>query len=300
MSNERRHFRKLGSVLAIVTLFVFAANTAHAAESRNRLAQNRLAQNRLAQNRLAQNRLAQNALSSTSLEANQATAELLADAGGRELYSYIISCALPEGITIQAEVPGAANTAPPDTLYTCSSGVCVFQGALGLAEYWIDHKLARKDQRWVSACLFARVNLHDTTEAIALRGTHDSLTVGVDEAELYNVAEGAFYGNLFTDADVPIDMNACRGEGQASGEFGGLNLRDCAEEDPTTPGFTYCGFKYAGDCADYSPEFPSPYACKSVDGVQGTYEDCHAEEGTGQWPSLKTYREVITTYVTGE
>ena len=171
---------------------------------------------------------------------------------------------------------------------------------LGLAEYWIDHKLALKDQRWISACLFARVNNYDTTEAISLRGPHDSLTVGIDVAELYNVSEGAFYGNIFSDADGPIDWNACRGEGQASGEFGGLNLRDCAEEDPNNPGFTYCGFKYAGDCADFTPEFPSPYACKSFDAAQGTYEDCYTEASDGKWPSLKTYREVITTYVTGE
>jgi hypothetical protein len=286
--------------MAIVTLFVFAANAAQAAETKNRLAQNRLAQNRLASNKLASNRLAQNALSSTRLEANRATADLLETEEGREVYSYIISCALSDGITIEAEVAGAPDSAPPDTLYTCTNGLCVFGGSLGLAEYWIDHKLAPKDQRWISACLLARVNLFVTAEAISLRGPHDSLTVSIDEAELYGIAEGAFYGNIFTDDVGPIDWNACRGEGQESGEFGGLVLRDCAEEDPANPGFTYCGLKYAGNCAVFDPAFPSPYACKSFDGVQGTYEICHAEAGDGQWPSLKAYREVITTYVTGD
>jgi len=308
MSNERgREFRHY-LVMVIVTLFVFAANAAQATETTNRLAQNRLAQNRLAQNRLAQNRLAQNALSSTSLEANQVTAELLATAEGRDVYSYIISCALPDVMSIEADVPGAADTAPPNTLYTCTSEHCIFSGALGLAEYWIDHKLAPKEQRWVSACLFARVSNYDTTEAISMRGPHDSLTVSVDEAELYDVAEGAFYGNIFTDfpdANAPIDWNACRGEGQASGEFGGLVLRDCAEEDPANPGFTYCGFKYAGDCADYTPASPSPYACKSFDAgqvtvAQGTYVDCYTEASNGKWPQLKIYREVITIYVAAD
>jgi len=298
MSNERGRVFRHYLVMAIVTLFVFAANAAQAAETTNRLAQNRLAQNRLAQNRLAQNRLAQNALSSTSLEANQATAELLATADGRDVYSYIISCALPDSLTIEADVPGAADTAPPDTLYTCTSEHCIFTGSLGLAEYWIDHKLATKEQRWISACLLARVNNYDTTEAISMRGPHDSLTVSIDEAEIYNVAEGAFYGNVFNGPDVPIDWNACQGQGQASGEFGGLVLRDCTEEDPLNPGYTLCGFKYAGYCAVYNPDFPTPYACKSFDGVQGTYEDCYTEAGDGKWPSLKTYREVITVYVT--
>jgi hypothetical protein len=110
----------------------------------------------------------------------------------------------------------------------------------------------------------------------------------------------AFYGNIFTDENEPIDWNACRGEGQASSEFGGLELRDCAEEDPANPGQTYCDFNYAGDCADFTPEFPSPYACKSFDASQGIYDDCHATPADGQWSMSKTYRQVITTYVTGD
>jgi hypothetical protein len=224
---------------------------------------------------------------------------MLATAEGRELYSYIVSCALADGVTIEADVLDAANTEPPNTLYTCLDGHCTFQGSLGLAEDWIDHKLDPKGQRWVSACLLARVNLRDTAEAISLRGPHNSLTVSVDEAELYNVEEGAFYGNIFSgDPGGPIDWNCCRGEGQASGDSGGLALRDCAEEDPANPGLSKCGFKYAGDCADYTPEFPSPYACKIFNSGQGSYEECYTEAGDGKWPSLKTYREVITTYVT--
>jgi len=270
--------------------------SAQGAVTKNRLAQNRLASNRLAQNRLAANRLAANALSSSTLEANSATAEVLATADGREVYSYLVSCALPGNARIEAAVPGAPDTAPPATSYSCAAGRCVFEGGLGLAEDWIDHKLASKDERWISACIFARVNANDTAEAISLRGSHPALTVSQDEAELFTVAEGAFYGNLFTHEDDPIDWNACRGEGQASGEFGGLVLRDCAEEDPAHPGATYCGFNYAGDCRDYG-SISEPYACKSFEATQGIYGDCHNTSGDGHWPSSKTYREVITVYV---
>jgi hypothetical protein len=229
-----------------------------------------------------------------------ATAELLATPEGRDVYSYLISCALADGMTIEATITDATDIAPPDAIYTCISERCTFYGSLGLAADWIDHKLASKDERWVSACMFARVNAHDTVEAISLRGDHPNLTVSVDEAELYMVQEGAFYGNLFTHEDDPIDWNACRGEDQASGDFGGLVLRDCAEPDPNDPTRTMCGFNYAGDCADFTPALPSPYACKSFDATQGIYGNCHNTAGNGQWKASKTYREVITTYVTGE
>ena len=301
MSHARGHqTRKLALTLSLAASFSLVANLSEAAVTTNRLAQNKLASNRLAQNRLAQNRLAQNALSSTRLEADLTTAEILSTPDGREVYSYAIGCALPDAMTIEATIPGAPNTAPPDTLYTCVNEHCTFLGALGLAQHWVDHKLDPKGQRWVSACLFARVNLFEMTEAISLRGLAPELTVSVDEAETYTVEEGAFFGNIFADGDGPIDWNACRGEDQASSETGGLNLRDCTEPDPADPTHTMCGFNCAGDCSDFTPQFPSPYACRSFDAEEGTYGDCHSEEGDGHWPGSRTYREIITVYVTGE
>ena len=76
-----------------------------------------------------------------------ATADLLATEDGRDVYAYLINCALPADVSIQATVTGAADTAPPATLYTCSGGLCVFSGGIGLAEYWIDHKLDPKGQQ---------------------------------------------------------------------------------------------------------------------------------------------------------
>jgi hypothetical protein len=269
-----------------------AGGPAEAAVTHNKLASNKLASNKLASNKLASNRLASNALTSTRLEADLATAELLATADGREVYSYLIGCALPEGITIEADVPGAEDTAPPASSYQCANGHCVFPGSLGLAEDWIDHQLDPTGQGWVSACIFARVNFHDTAEAISLRGAHAHLTVGTDEAEAYTLEEGAFFGNLFV-RDDRIDWNVCRGEAEAAGnEVGGLVLRDCTEQDPADPEKTLCGFHSAGDCRDYSPELPSPYACSGLDNGR-----CHATPGLGHWPASPPYRQVITVYV---
>jgi hypothetical protein len=282
--------------IAVLSLLTFTTRSLRAARTTNRLATNRLATNRLATNKLAVEKLSTNALSSTRLEANMATADLLSTEDGRDVYSYLINCALPANLSIQASVNGASDTAPPSTLYTCTNGLCVFPGGIGLAEYWIDHRLDPKGQRWVSACMFARVNAHDTAEPISLRGPHDALTVTPDEATQFPIQEGAFYGNLFT-GDQPIDWNACRGSGQAAGEFDGLVDRDCAEPDPADPTHTLCGFKYAGDCADYSPVLPSPFACKFYDADFGIFNDCHDTPGDGHWPSSPPNREVITVYV---
>lgn len=282
-------------VLAGAVVWMAASGDApQAARSHNRLASNRLASNRLASNRLASNRLASNALSSTKLEATAAAADLLSTPEGREVYYYLISCALPFGISIQAQVPGAADIDTPG--YSCSGESCTFRGSLGLADYWANHKLSPQGQRWVSACMFARVNAYDTAEGISLRGPHDSLTVGLEEARQFTLQEGAFFGNLFADGDGPIDWNACRGIDKAKGDEGGLTLRDCTEEDPANPGKTMCGFNYAGDCANFSLGTPEPYSCRGTDD-SGNYDDCHATAGDGHWPGARTYREAITTYV---
>jgi hypothetical protein len=148
---------------------------------------------------------------------------------------------------------------------------------------------------------------------ISLRGPHPALTVSQAEGEFYTVEEGAFYGDIFAD---PIIWIAARGEGQWLGEFGQLDDRDCAEEDFGTPGLTKCGFTYAGDAADFTPEdgIPNPHACKIReapdpddfdDDGEGLffdylqYEKCFDQPVAGQRHKglAKRYREVITVYV---
>jgi len=275
------------------------SSTDQAVGTHNRLATNRLATNRLATNRLATNRLATNSLD--KLVALTDTAGILSTEGGREVYSYVVSCALPADTIIHATVPGAADTLP-DANYSCVGGECEFSGSLGLTPTWLDHHLSGPGKGWISACLFARVNANDTKEAISLRGRNPALLVGAEEASLYSVEEGAFYGNVFIDdpdTSVPPDWYACRGEGQAGGEFGGLINRDCTEPDPDDPTHTLCGFNYAGDCRDYTPDQASPYACRGESG--GYYEDCHQDAGSnsGKWPGGDhTFHQVITSYVT--
>jgi hypothetical protein len=261
----------------------------------NRLAANRLAANRLAANRLAANRLAANRLAANRLELNPiSAADLLSTAEGREVLSFVVSCAIDDGETLVAEYAG--------TTYE-------FFGELGLANFWLHHPLDNKGQGWVSACLFARVNAANVAIPVSLRGPHRQLTASDEEKANWSLQEGAFYGNFFTAEDEPIDWNACRGADQALGEIGGLVERDCAEPDPAQPGLTQCGFKYAGDCGDFAAEF----ACKQFDDNGTYYKKCHTfpkydpddddnandeqKGGNGSWKQKRTYREVITTYV---
>ena len=296
--------RRISSLLTFVFIGMAAhwwSSGADAARSHNRLATNRLATNRLATNRLATNRAGDEPPCDKRARGQpRIVDELLATPEGRDVYAYMMSCALPAGVTIAATIPGAhdsgpSDPAPYDTTYTCRNEDCVFDGGIGLAPKWIDRKLNKKGQRWISACLFARVNAYATTEAISLRGNHDALTAGLGEIEEYGAEEGAFYGQYFTPPEEPIAWFACTGQHQASAESGGLNLRDCTEPDPDDPTHTKCGFNYAGECDDFTPEFPSAYACKTRD--DGFYEKCHEQPRLGAWPKIKKYKEVITVFV---
>lgn len=298
------------------------AGTAQQAKMQNRLASNRLASNRLASNRLASNRLASNAISATELIANMEDAQILETSEGRDVYSYLISCALSFDQSIIADLsylpvgtrPVATNCDDPGTAgencpnYSCTAaGVCTFSGNLGLAPRWKDHRLDSTGRGWVSACIFSRVNANQVAEAISLRGDHNSVAVSEDEAGEFDLEEGAFYGNLFVDdpnSAIPPDWNACRGRDKAATPTeGGLANRDCAAENPATLGYTYCGFKYAGDCADFDTAVPTPYACKSADSVVAgavgytVYDDCFNRAGAGHWSGSKRSRQVLTVYV---
>lgn len=282
-------------------------------ESQNRLAGNRLAGNRLAANRLAGNRLAGNALSSTSFEALKETAQLLETADGREVYYYIVSCALPDTITIEADVPSLTEDTPIDSPWTCTVADhhCSFPGNLGLAPRWLNKKLDHKGEGWVSACLFARVNRHGVTKDISLRGRKDGLAITDFERNMFTVQEGAFFGNIFKDPESDeddIDWHACSGSGIATAS---ASERDCAVENvngytengvffPPEPGRTICGFKYAGACGklnENGDEVDQDYSCDHYNPDTTVFQACHEQSGK-RGGKGKKYHEVITTYVT--
>lgn len=285
---------RIFAAIAISTLVACAAEPLPESQStqtittRNKLAANKVTANKLAANKLTANKLAVNM---------RAAGDLLATPDGREVFSFLVSCALPEDQILVA-------TLPDDTTIE-------FPGELGLAPSWAHHPLDRVGQGWVSACIFARVNAHGLSIAISLRGPHPALTVGDDERAGWPLEEGAFYGNLFTPDDQPIEWIACRGRDQAAGETGGLVDRDCTEPDPADPTHTQCGFTFAGDCADFAA-VPDRFACARFS-ERGFYVSCEdhaafvapsrhddgdAEDGGSPHDHGDVLRQVITTFTT--
>ena len=69
--------------------------------------------------------------------------ELVAGAEQRQWLSYLAGCALPDDVEIVADVQGETHA---------------FVGGLGLAPGWLERGLNPVEQRWVSACILARIN----------------------------------------------------------------------------------------------------------------------------------------------
>src|SRR5579872_3001350 len=170
-SMKRIHdLRVLGSLAAVLTAVgcgapaaddlgeVKSAQTTENALTANALTANALTANALTANALTANALTANALTANALTANALTANALTanaltanalTANGMtataEFLKYAVSCALPAGQTVTVTVDGVTHT---------------FPGQLGLAPEWgMDHGSCDGEcQRWVSACMLARVD----------------------------------------------------------------------------------------------------------------------------------------------
>jgi hypothetical protein len=225
----------------------------------NRVVSNRVVSNRVVSNRVVSNRIAGQRVSGNRMAVNMQTAgEMLATTDGREIFALIVSCAMREDITLTATIAGTEFD---------------FFGEIGLAPQWLSRPLGTAGQRWVSACMFARVNGHESAIPISMRGSSRALVVDDDERGEWSLEEGAFFGNFFGRLDRPLQWYACRGKDQAQGEAGGLADRDCAEPDPANPGFTRCGMVFVGDCGSFAAD----HACESFSNRGTFYRACHTE-----------------------
>lgn len=226
----------------------------------NRISLNRISLNRISLNRISLNRISLNRISLNHLEANiGAIGNLLDTLEGIELFSFVVSCALPTGTTL---------VVPSHPIW----GTLNFEGEIGLAPRWETRPMTNSDQRWVSACLLARVNNNDVTVQVSLRGPDDALDTDAAERAAWSLEEGAFFGDVFQPDDRPLEMYSCRGRDQASGpETGDMDSRDCAEPDPAHPGMSLCGMTWAGDCADFAPP-ANNFACETQ--IDGYYVNC--------------------------
>ncbi len=240
---------------------------------------------------------------------NPAAASMVSSAEGRQVLDYLIGCSLRK-----------------NQKFTVSSGgqTFTFQGDAGLAKGWKNHALDDKQKRWVSACMFARINNQGVNMSISLRGPHKALRVTQAEVNQFNKEEGVFYGNIFT-GTAPVVGWSCRGQSQFEGEPEGnaLSFRDCAEPGIRSGGdfvipTNRCGWGYSGDCFPFEPGLAQACEQRITSGGNNNdpdedgedddvpdnnghasntyYKRCHG--GGGSNPLLNLlWQEVITVYV---
>jgi hypothetical protein len=227
-----------------------------AVTTENSLAANSLAANSLAANSLAANSLAANSLAANSLAANALMVSALRDPLARELLKYVVSCALDKDDDVSIRIDGHRYD---------------FPGELGLAPQWggAHGSCDRSCQRWVTACVLARVDAAGVKRTISLRGDNPALEPVKRELRQFTDREATYYGNLFV-RDRPL--YAC--------------LSPDKSEDPRVCGDSLadCPMTVVGSCDD---------ACAD-EGPYGDYVGCSDRGRAGRGT---VYQESITVFL---
>src|SRR5262245_17046950 len=222
----------------------------------NALTANALTANALTANALTANALTANALTANALTANALTANGLRDPLAREFLKYVVSCALDDHDELTMRIDGHRYK---------------FPGSLGLAPEWgRSHGSCDGEcQRWVSACVLARVDATGTKRTISIRGDHPALQPAEHELRKFSDREATYYGNVFVHNQPRF---LCLSPGKTSDErVCGDSLRDC----PMT---------VEGSCDD---------ACAD-EGRYGAFGDCSDRGRAGRGT---VYHESITVFL---
>jgi hypothetical protein len=230
------------------------ATTRSAVTAENALTANALTANALTANALTANALTANALTANALTANALTANGLRDPLGRQLLKYVVSCALPDGQSVSIRVDGQRYD---------------FPGSLGLASEWgrTGGSCDGSCQRWVSACVLARVDAAGVERLISVRGDNRALRPDLRELLQYRQREATYYGNLFADGQPRY---LCLSPGATSDD------RVCG------PSLADCPMTVVGECDD---------VC-SDRGLFGTFSDCRTSRHGG-----RSYAETVTVFL---
>jgi GLTT repeat (6 copies) len=179
----------------------------------NGLTANGLTANGLTANGLTANGLTANGLTANGLTANGLTAGAMTDPLSRQLMKYIVSCALSEQQSLSLTIAGTAYT---------------FPGSIGLAPQWgtTHGSCDGSCQRWVSACVLARVDAAGIDREISIRGANLALLpTSWSELSQYSQREATYFGNIFIPGQPRF---LCLSPGQTEDERAcGPSLADC-------------------------------------------------------------------------
>ncbi len=232
--------------------------------SANGLSANGLSANGLSANGLSANGLSANGLSANGLSANGLTAAgflgngstVLTDPLTQQFLAYVVSCALND----QQSLTFTVGT----TTYT-------FPGGLGLAPQWgaAHGSCDGSCQRWVSACVLARVDAAGVHREISVRGPSLALLPTWSELLQYTQREATYFGNLFIPGQPRY---LCLSPGQTEDERAcGDSLSDCP--------MTVLG------------------SCSKVCAFQGLFGDFDFCSDAGRFGTGQTYAESVTVYL---
>lgn len=164
----------------------------------------------------------------------------LASEDGRQLLRYLISCALDAQVVMEAEVDGVRYE---------------FPGALGLAPQWHKRGLNSEEERWVSACIFARTNYFGVPVKLSMTSPFPNSAPGLEalyeEDKAYPVEEATYFGNIF--AAQPVAYVCGRNDAPERKLQISAHKRICAlpldKALPDGRQVTACDFVYLGACS---------------------------------------------------
>lgn len=225
------------------------------------------------------------------LESAPAFADLLSAPGGSELFSYLITCALPETQSVRAVTSNQ-----------------VFAGNLGVAPQWLHEDCDTSCQRWVSACVMAHANGMGTSVAISPRGANFGLAWTDQMISEFDYQEAAYYGNLFAPR-ADRQMNVCAGDtllqNYLGGERGEATLAVSEFLLGRVCGVGACGFTFSGFCQELKivgvPSGTDTGTGVCNDYHEGYFADCgDGNRPTESSPPEHRFSEVITVYLAPE
>lgn len=151
----------------------------------------------------------------------------------RSLLYFITQCALDSNQMLRIENHGV---------------VFEFYGQLGAAPNWDGYpsSISEREQRWVSACVLARVNYFGTPVPLNLRTwPNDDFYIHTTQKqrEDFPFFEGGFFGNIFTH---PAKKYVCTGDTAAQILIG--KNRICTLPSISSDRISECGFVIVGSC----------------------------------------------------
>jgi hypothetical protein len=221
----------------------------------NGLVFNGLTFNGLTFNGLTFNGLTFNGISFNGMTFNGITFNGLGDPTVNQFVSYLVECALPEGDSVTYKIQGKRYR---------------FEGDFGLAPEWKDGPCRGNCQRWMTACMLARLNKTGEHVQISMRGPHDGLRLEQGEAQEFTKREAAYYGNMF---DASDKIYACYSPGTPS------IPRVCGDS------LNGCPMNVVGSC---------DRACRD-DARDGSFRDCGDRANVNR--ANRVFDEIITVFL---